>query len=50
MLEQCEELGMFVNPQKVEGPSTELEYLGIIIDSQKMELRMSDSRIADVKC
>jgi hypothetical protein len=39
---------MEVNPQKVEPPTTVLEFLGIIIDSDRMELRMSEDRLNDI--
>lgn len=49
MLCVCNETGLKVNPAKVEGPSTILEFLGIIIDSELMELRMSQTRVDDIK-
>jgi hypothetical protein len=48
MLETCDELGMKVNPKKVLYPATQMEYLGIIIDSESMCLKMSDERLSDV--
>ena len=48
MLSTCEKSGVKVNPKKIVGPSTCIEFLGIIIDSKKMELRMSEERLADI--
>ena len=48
MLQTCEVLGMPVNPKKVEGPTSRLEFLGIVIDSNVMELQMSNERLDDV--
>jgi hypothetical protein len=48
MLSVSTELGMPVNPEKTVTPTTTLEFLGIVLDSDAMELRMSDQRIGDV--
>jgi hypothetical protein len=48
MLAVSAELGMPVNPSKTVLPTTTLEFLGIIIDTDAMELRMSDIRLAEV--
>ena len=48
MLEVCNELGMKVNPDKVIMPSTCIEFLGIILDSTSMEMRISEERFTDV--
>ena len=48
MLRTCNVLGMPVNPAKVERPVTRLEFLGIILDSDVMELQMAPERLADV--
>ena len=50
MLSTCDSCGVEVNSSKTVPPTSVLEFLGIIIDSDKMELRMSDSRLADIKC
>ena len=49
MLNVCSDCGMAVNPKKVELPTTTIEFLGIIIDSEAMELRMSEERLSDIK-
>ena len=48
MLETCTQVGFAVNPSKVKGPATVLEFLGIIIDTDTMELRISDERLSSV--
>ena len=48
MLNTCDLLGMPVNPAKVFSPTTRLEFLGIVLDSELMELQMSAERLADV--
>jgi hypothetical protein len=49
MLATCETLGMAANPKKTVPPTTEIEFLGIIISSIRMDLSMSAQRIADVR-
>lgn len=49
MLDACRELGFEVNPKKVVHPTTRLEFLGIIIDSNTMELQISEERLFDTK-
>ena len=48
MLAICQKLGFSVQPSKVVKPTTCIEFLGIIIDSSKMELRISQERMAAV--
>jgi hypothetical protein len=48
MLQTCEVLGMPVNPAKVVQPVSRLEFLGIIIDADVMELQMSQERLDDI--
>ena len=45
MLAICQKLGFSVQPSKVVKPTTCIEFLGIIIDSSKMELRISQERM-----
>jgi hypothetical protein len=49
MLDTCENLGVAVNPRKIIGPSTVLEFLGIIIDSDLMELCVSPEHVSAIK-
>ena len=48
MLTICQKLGFSNQPSKVVKPTTCKEFLGIIIDSLKMELRISEKRMAEV--
>ena len=48
MLQTCAEVGFAVNPRKVKGPSTVLEFLGIVIDTNRMELRISEERLCNI--
>ena len=48
MLLTCQDLGFSVNPQKVHSPTTCLEFLGIVIDTCSMELRISTERLTSV--
>ena len=44
MLEVCRFLNIPVNPKKTVGPATRMEFLGIILDSNKMEILISSRR------
>jgi hypothetical protein len=44
-----DECGIELNHQKTIDPTTCIEFLGIVIDSKKMELRISEERLAAVK-
>ena len=48
MLLTCADLGFSVQATKVQGPTTELEFLGIVVDSVKMELCISKERLSDI--
>jgi hypothetical protein len=49
MLDTCTDCGVAVNPKKIIPPTTEIEFLGVIIDSVRMELRMSETRLDSIK-
>jgi len=42
----CFDLGIPLASEKIEGPSTSLTFLGIIIDTNRMEIRLPDDKIA----
>lgn len=42
-------LGFAINYSKIEGPSQNLTFLGIILDTLAMTLKLSESRIAELK-
>ena len=48
MLQVCEDVGFDVNPSKLVEPTPVIEFLGIIIDSERMELRISHERLASI--
>ena len=48
-LSVCSELGVPIASDKVMGPCTELEFLGIVLDSHKMEIRLSPEKLAKLK-
>ena len=48
MLNVCEDVGFDVNPSKVVQPTPVIEFLGIIIDSIRMELRISHDRLTSI--
>ena len=48
MLSVFNDLNFSVNPQKVAEPNTVMEFLGIVIDSDKLELRISAERLHSV--
>jgi hypothetical protein len=47
MLHMCADLGVPVNNKKTVAPTTCIEFLGVVLDSNKMEMRMSSERICD---
>ena len=49
LVELCRELGVPLKWQKVEGPSTTLTFLGIVFDTVKMEMRLSEQRMEELK-
>ena len=44
MLQVCEDVGFGVNPQKLVKPNVVIEFIGFVVDTIKMELRISDER------
>ena len=48
MISMCDMIGFTVNYDKVFGPSTVLEFLGIVLDSVNMETRVSPDRVSDI--
>ena len=47
-IKTCLDLGFSINPSKLVQPTTCLEFLGIILDTEKMEMRISDQRMDDI--
>ena len=48
MIEACNETGFNINFNKLVKPTTQLEFLGILIDSERMQLRITDARLYDI--
>ena len=44
----CEELGFPVAPEKTEGPATTLTFLGIEIDTEKLQLRLPQVKLSQL--
>ena len=47
MKQTCKDIGFSLQPTKVIGPTSVLEYLGIVVDSDKMELKISNERLCE---
>ena len=45
----CQKLGVPLAIEKVEGPSTSLTFLGITLDTAKMEIRLPDEKLARIR-
>ena len=48
MISTCHDLGFKLNPDKVVEPTTCLEFLGIVLDTDKMEMRISEASMKDI--
>ena len=48
MLSTCAYIGFEVNYEKTTLPATVVQYLGFIIDSERMEIRISEDRLIDI--
>ena len=48
-LRLCQELGVAVAPHKTEGPSTAIAFLGIVIDTEKLVLRLPPEKIRHLR-
>ena len=48
MLDTCRELGFSVQPTKVEPPTSSLEILDIVVDTDLKQLRISQDRLAEI--
>ena len=46
MTDTCEDTGTPIEPDKTEGPSTSIVFLGIELDSVTMELRLPADKLA----
>ena len=48
MLKTCHDSGFAVQPAKVTSPATVTEFLGIVIDSERQQLRISEKRLREL--
>ena len=44
----CHDLGFPVNPKKVEGPNTTLTFLGVMLDTERFEIRLPSDKLEDL--
>ena len=44
----CHDLGFPVNPKKVEGPKTTLTFLGVMLDTERFEIRLPSDKLEDL--
>ena len=49
-LQTCEKLGVPIVPGKVKGPASVLDFLGIILDVEKMQLHLPPGKLDQLKC
>ena len=49
MLSACARLGVLINRNKLVGPSTVLTYLGILIDTENMQIRLPPEKLESLK-
>lgn len=47
--EVCRQLGVPLKSEKIEGPSSCLTFLGIVLDAEKLELRLPAEKLAHIK-
>ena len=45
----CDELGIPLATEKIEGPSTSLTFLGILLDTSRMEARLPDDKLQRIQ-
>ena len=47
-LSLCKNLGVPVSSSKIEGPATTITFLGIVLDTEKRELRLPEDKLVSV--
>ena len=45
-LNTCQRLGVRVSMEKLEGPSTQISFLGIMLDTERLEVRLPEEKMA----
>ena len=48
-LATCDEVGFRVAPEKTEGPTTSLSFLGVELDTEAMELRLPQKKLLKLR-
>ena len=48
-MQLCDHLGIPLASEKIEGPSTSLSFLGIILDTARMEIRLPHGRLVRIQ-
>ena len=48
MQKVCDDIGFSINPNKLVLPNTVIEFIGFIVDTNNMELRISENRLRDI--
>ena len=48
MIKICLDVRFSINPSKLVQPTSCLEFISIILDTEKMEMRISDQRMGDI--
>ena len=48
MMKVCNDVGFTINPSKLVQPTTCIEFLGIVLDSERLELRISEERLRNI--
>ncbi len=48
IIEICRELGFPLKDEKVEGPTCTITFLGIVLDSVKMEIRLPEDKAQEL--
>lgn len=49
MLSTCEHLGMPLKAEKILGPTPALPFLGIVLDTQRQEIRLPEEKLVELK-
>ena len=47
--ETCAELGLLLSLEKLEGPTTVIEFLGIELDTELLEIRLSEKKLVSLR-
>lgn len=48
MIDTCDEIGFGINPKKLVKPTSVIEFIGFIVDTNKYEIRISQERLQNI--